>query len=230
MVTQETLGTLIPFVTKKRKKKNYQEILSEYLNYLSSSGNKLSSISKEMKAQFFMNMNEVAVNKNDELKYLILMREEFYKYKLKIYYFLKWKCKVLYNRDLIDDENPFYNNNEYNYQQFKNMNSAGKEGLYEISHSSSKRNFNFSDNKDNNLNYNIYNKGENFYGKKQPYNINNNNNNSNNNYDLFNLDKEQKKLQNQNQIENPSQNQEINSLFDSLDPLKNKEINNSKLM
>ena len=36
LVTQETLGTLIPFVTKKRKKKNYQEILSEYLNQLSS--------------------------------------------------------------------------------------------------------------------------------------------------------------------------------------------------
>ena len=151
MVTQETLGTLIPFVTKKRKKKNYQEILSEYLNYLSSSGNKLSSISKEMKAQFFMNMNETAVNKNDELKFLILMREEFYKYKLKIYYFLKWKCRALYNRDLIDDENPFYNNNEYNYQQFKNMNSGGKEGIYESSHSSSKRNFNFSGNKDNNI-------------------------------------------------------------------------------
>ena len=52
-----------------------------------------------MKAKFFMNMNELAENKNDELKYLILMREEFLKYKLKLYFYLKWKCRVLYNRD-----------------------------------------------------------------------------------------------------------------------------------
>ena len=77
LVTQETLGTLIPFVTKKRQKKNYQEILSEYLNHLSSAGNKLNSVSKEMKSQFFMDMNDMVLNKNDELKYLILMRRIF---------------------------------------------------------------------------------------------------------------------------------------------------------
>ena len=124
-----------------------------------------------------MNMNEVAVNKNDELKYLILMREEFLKYKLKVYYFMKWKCKALYGRDLIDDENPFYNNNEYNYQQFKNMNSAGQVGIYDSSNS--KSNYNYNDNKDNIYNSNnkinnfdAYNKGDNFFGKKEPYNIN----------------------------------------------------------
>ena len=115
------MGTLIPFVTKKRQKKNYQEILSEYLNHLSSAGNKLNSVSKEMKAQFFMNMNEMALNKNDELKYLILMREEYFKYKLKMYFFHKWRSRALYNRDLIDEEDPFSGNTGDNYQKFKSI-------------------------------------------------------------------------------------------------------------
>ena len=120
---------MIPFVTKKRKKKNYQEILSEYLNHLASAGNKLNSVSKEMKSQFFMNMNDMILNKNDELKYLILMREEFYKYKLKMYYFRKWRSRALYNHDLIDEENPFINGAEENYQNFKNLNYMQQGGL-----------------------------------------------------------------------------------------------------
>ena len=130
LVTQETLGTLIPFVTKRRKKKNYQEILSEYLNHLASAGNKLNSVSKEMKSQFFMNMNDMILNKNDELKYLILMREEFYKYKLKIYYFRKWKSLALYNHDLLDEDDPFQNNDVENYQNFKNMNLMIQGGTF----------------------------------------------------------------------------------------------------
>ena len=109
-------------MTKKRKKKNYQEILSEYLNHLSNAGNKLNSVSKEMKSQFFMNMNDMILNKTDELKYLILMREEFFKYKLKLYFFRKWKCRALYNHDLLDEDNPFKNNDEINYQNFKSNN------------------------------------------------------------------------------------------------------------
>ena len=130
LVTQETLGTLIPFVTKRRKKKNYQEILSEYLNHLASAGNKLNSVSKEMKSQFFMNMNDMILNKNDELKYLILMREEFYKYKLKIYFFRKWKSLALYNHDLLDEDDPFQNNDVENYQNFKNMNLMIQGGTF----------------------------------------------------------------------------------------------------
>ena len=130
LVTQETLGTLIPFVTKRRKKKNYQEILSEYLNHLASAGNKLNSVSKEMKSQFFMNMNDMILNKNDELKYLILMREEFYKYKLKIYFFRKWRSLALYNHDLLDEDDPFKNNDIENYQNFKNMNLMLQGGTF----------------------------------------------------------------------------------------------------
>ena len=79
-----------------------------------------------MKSQFFMNMNDMVLNKNDELKYLILMREEFFKYKLKMYYFRKWKSRALYNHDLLDEDDPFQNNDAENYQNFKNLNYMGQ--------------------------------------------------------------------------------------------------------
>ena len=75
-----------------------------------------------------MNMNDMVLNKNDELKYLILMREEFFKYKLKIYYFRKWKSRALYNHDLLDEDDPFQNNDAENYQNFKNLNYMGQGG------------------------------------------------------------------------------------------------------
>ena len=184
-------------MTKKRKKKNYQEILSEYLNHLSSAGNKLNSVSKEMKTQFFMNMNEMAVNKNDELKYLILMREEFFKYKLKLYYFRKWKSRALYNRDLIDEEDPFNPNNaESNYQQFKSMNYVGQGGIYD----------------------NMSSKSLNIYNSNNSGNYNGNNkdgfNNSNNKYNdvnLINFDEDEKYGGNDNPYNNPYNNS--NNLF-----------------
>ena len=123
MVTQDTLGALIPILTQKREKKNYQEILMEYLNYLGKSENKLNSISKEMKSNFFQNINEEELNTHDDLKFLILMREEIFKYKIKKYYFNKYKNKALYHRDLIDEDNPFINNNILDYQQFKKIKS-----------------------------------------------------------------------------------------------------------
>ena len=73
-----------------------------------------------------MNMNDMVLNKNDELKYLILMREEFFKYKLKMYYFRKWKSRALYNHDLLDEDDPFQNNDAENYQNFKNLNYMGQ--------------------------------------------------------------------------------------------------------
>ena len=73
-----------------------------------------------------MNMNDMVLNKNDELKYLILMREEFFKYKLKMYYFRKWKSRALYNHDLLDEDDPFKNNDAENYQNFKNLNYMGQ--------------------------------------------------------------------------------------------------------
>ena len=97
----------------------------EYLNHLSSTDNKLNSISREMKALFFSKMNEIALNKNDELKYLILMREERYKAYLKFYFFKKWKYRALYNQDLIDMDEPFFPNinNGLNNNNINNINN-----------------------------------------------------------------------------------------------------------
>ena len=64
----------------KKDKKNYQDILYDYLKILLSSKNLLKLISREIKARFFMNMNDNMLNKNNELKYFILMKEN---YKLK---------------------------------------------------------------------------------------------------------------------------------------------------
>ena len=232
MVTQETLGTLIPFVTKKRKKKNYQEILSEYLNYLSTAGNKLNSVSKEMKTQFFMIMNDMALNKNDELKYLILMREEYLKYKLKIYYFHKWKCRALYNRDLLDEEDPFKDINCENiYQQFKKKNLSGQGGNFDSLISKNDNNFNDNNNED-------------ISGSKFGNNENNEQINNKNNFDLINFDEDEKIIENPNELNNkdknpqidganinfvPNKNSQLDNIFNSIDILKNK-INGHNLM
>ena len=173
-----------------------------------------------MKAQFFMNMNEMAVNKNDELKYLILMREEYFKYKLKLYYFRKWKSRALYNRDLIDEEDPFNPKNaENNYQQFKSMNYIGQGGIYDSINSKGINNF--SDNKDNIFNSNI--------------------NNKNNNFDLINFDEDGKKEDNKNANNNiydltgsnlnfgKNQDDKLNSIFNSIGLLKNKAMSNENL-
>ena len=98
----------------------------EYLNFLGTSGNKLNSITKEMKSNFFSKMSETDLNKHDELKYLILMREELFKYKTKLYCFNKWKSIALYGRDLIDEENPFIYNKNFDYKLFKKSNSKIK--------------------------------------------------------------------------------------------------------
>ena len=173
-----------------------------------------------MKAQFFMNMNEMAVNKNDELKYLILMREEFLKYKLKLYYFRKWKCRALYNRDLIDEEDPFNPKNaQNNYEQFKSMNYAGQAGIYDSINSKGINNF--SDNKDNIINSSI--------------------NNKNNNFDLINFDEDEKKGGNKGENNNiydltgsnlsfgKNQNDQLNSIFNSIGLLKNKAMSGENL-
>ena len=67
----------IMLISKKRKAKNYQEILYEYFKILLASKNILKLVSKEIKSKFFMNMSNIVLNKYDELKYLILMKESF---------------------------------------------------------------------------------------------------------------------------------------------------------
>ena len=63
----------------------------EYLNSLNNSNSKIDLVTKEMKTAFFSCMNDLVLNKNDELKYLILMIEEKYKKIEKENYFNLWK-------------------------------------------------------------------------------------------------------------------------------------------
>ena len=143
----------------------------EYLNYLGTSENKLNSISKEMKSNFFQNINEEELNTHDDLKILILIREEIFKYKIKKYYFNKYKNKALYDIDLIDEDNPFLNNNALDYQQYKkiksnvinkdsinnNMNDKNKKvDINDLFKSSSKISINTNENnsRNDNMNYN----------------------------------------------------------------------------
>ena len=109
-------------LSKKRKKKNYQEILYEYLKMLLSSKNILKLISKEIKANFFKNMNDVMVNKHDELKYLILTKENNRNYKTKSNYFQKWK-KLSGIDNSIKEMYEFDINNKIDYNLYKSMNS-----------------------------------------------------------------------------------------------------------
>ena len=172
-----------------------------------------------MKSQFFMNMNDMILNKNDELKYLILMREEFFKYKLKLYYFRKWKSRALYNHDLLDEDNPFKNNNEENYQNFKsnnyiqqggnrNSNNLKNSGNILDSKIGNNPNILIFDNDEKkrdeikledsikvldvqkNINNALYNTNDVFHKFNNIDNINNNNNNMNNNMNNINSNKE----------------------------------------
>ena len=90
---------------------------------LFSSNNILKKISRDIKANFFKNMNDVMVNKHDELKYLILTKENFRNYKIKTNFFQKWKKISDINNKSIEDFDEFDINNKYNYNLFKSMNS-----------------------------------------------------------------------------------------------------------
>ena len=79
----------------------------EYLNSLNNSNSKIDLVTKEMKTAFFSCMNDLVLNKNDELKYLILMIEEKYKKIEKENYFNIWKefninMKNIKNKNNID--------------------------------------------------------------------------------------------------------------------------------
>ena len=182
----------------------------EYLNYLGESQNKINSISKEMKSNFFSNITDTAMNKHDELKFLTLMREELFRYKLKIYFFKKWKNRVLYNRDLIDEENPFINNKEFNYSEFKKL--------------SSKNIINDSNKKDNYYNNNIN-------------NINRNNDNDYNikkdvdNFGSMNFNEDEKKENNEiNNIKDNINIFNLPNISSDLSTNANQKINNIDML
>ena len=90
---------------------------------LLSSKNLLKSISREIKAKFFKNMNDIVVDKHSELKYLILMKENFRKYKIKTNYFQRWKRLSITNNNFIKENDDIISSYRMNYSLFKSMNS-----------------------------------------------------------------------------------------------------------
>ena len=89
------MGTIIQLLKKKSTKKNYQDILIQYLNKLNNSNSKIDVIAKKIKIAFFNSISDLVLNKNDELKYLILYFDEKHKKNLIEKYFNIWKKKVL---------------------------------------------------------------------------------------------------------------------------------------
>ena len=89
------MGSIIQLLKEKNVKKNYRDILIQYLNCLNNSNSKIDIVAKKIKNDFYKNMNDLVLNKNDELKYLILYFEEKYKKKLIKNYFIRWKKNFL---------------------------------------------------------------------------------------------------------------------------------------
>ena len=90
---------------------------------LLSSKNLLKSISREIKAKFFKNMNDKVIDKHSELKYLILMKENFRKYKIKTNYFQRWKRVSISNDNFIKENDDIISSYRMNYSLFKSMNN-----------------------------------------------------------------------------------------------------------
>ena len=126
---------MIQLLKKKSTKKNYQDILIQYLNKLNNSNSKIDVIAKKIKIAFFNCISDLVLNKNDELKYLILYFEEKHKKNLIEKYFNKWKNKILSakNEKHINEYNIESNNNIiYNNNEFYNNVDKKQKSLIEI--------------------------------------------------------------------------------------------------
>ena len=126
---------MIQLLKKKSTKKNYQDILIQYLNKLNNSNSKIDVIAKKIKIAFFNCISDLVLNKNDELKYLILYFEEKHKKNLIENYFKIWKNKVLSakNEKHINEYNIESNNNIiYNNNEFYNNVDKKQKSLIEI--------------------------------------------------------------------------------------------------
>lgn len=68
-------------------------------------------------------MNDIVIDKHSELKYLILMKENFRKYKIKTNYFQRWKRLSITNNNFIKENDDIISSYRMNYSLFKSMNS-----------------------------------------------------------------------------------------------------------
>ena len=113
---------IVQILRKKRIKKNYQEILIEYLNNLNNSNSKIDFVAKEIKTAFFSCLNDLVLNKNDELKYLILMLEEKYKKIEREKYFKFWQLLLNKKNNEKELANYKYSKNDKDSLEKNNIN------------------------------------------------------------------------------------------------------------
>ena len=111
------MGSIIQLLKEKNDNKNYHDILIQYLICLNKSNSKIDIVAKKIKNDFYKNINDLVLNKNDELKYLILYFEEKYKKHLIKKNFCYWKKIILgakYNNNIknntIENNNNLYAN------------------------------------------------------------------------------------------------------------------------
>ena len=126
---------MIQLLKKKSTKKNYQDILIQYLNKLNNSNSKIDVMAKKMKISFFNCISDLVLNKNDELKYLILYFEEKRKKNLVEKYYNVWKniaisakCENLIKKYEIENNNKII----YRTNKFYNLNDKKQMSLIEI--------------------------------------------------------------------------------------------------
>ena len=126
---------MIQLLKKKSTKKNYQDILIQYLNKLNNSNSKIDVLAKKMKISFFNCISDLVLNKNDELKYLILYFEEKRKKNLVEKYYNVWKniaisakCQNLIKKYEIENNNKII----YRTNKFYNLNDKKQMSLIEI--------------------------------------------------------------------------------------------------
>ena len=126
---------MIQLLKKKSTKKNYQDILIQYLNKLNNSNSKIDVVAKKMKISFFNCISDLVLNKNDELKYLILYFEEKRKKNLVEKYYNVWKniaisakCENLIKKYEIENNNKII----YRTNKLYNLNDKKQMSLIEI--------------------------------------------------------------------------------------------------
>ena len=113
------MGSIIQLLKEKNGNKNYHDILIQYLNCLNNSNSKIDIVAKKIKNDFFKNMNDLVLNRNDELKYLILYFEEKYKIHIIKKYFCYWNKIILGAKSNNNIKNITIENNNSLYANHK---------------------------------------------------------------------------------------------------------------
>ena len=143
-MTEETLGSFLQLLKQKNVKKNYQDILIQYLNSLKNSNLIIDNVAKNIKNAFFNCVNDLVLNKSDELKYIIIYLDEKYKKKKKEKYFNIWKNTTLgaSNNNIKKNEIEITNNDTiYRNKGIKNIFDINKQKHFSIEENIKQKNY-----------------------------------------------------------------------------------------